>query len=362
MIIPAIQERTRVKQETFGTLMEELEKEHEGHNRTFKEIQMYLLHFRGDGALRIDQRMQTGVLALVANLVDLVIQLRNKILLHFRKEEELLLPLLLTHFTSEELNELVGKILGERSANEVQNVIEMLNKGLSLCERQSTLVEMRKAASGTRFEQWLRYSLAKPRQEELPDISVEARSDLHPTTLPDGSALGCRHYERSNKIYAPCCKRFFTCRRCHDEYYCSLENASVAHELDRHEVTTMWCMLCGEVQPSAQECRRCSTVHARYFCDVCNLFENRQQVYHCPYCNVCRVGQNLGVDFFHCMKCNACVSTSKREHHCKPQMLEAQCPICCQVSLPPLICLTPQSQMHYDELIPTFLFLMFEPY
>lgn len=292
---------------------------------------MYLLHFRGEGALRIDQRNQTGVLGLVSNLVELLTELKHKILLHFRKEEELLLPLLLTHFTGDELNELVGKILGERSADEVQGVINMLNRGLGMLQRQSALVEMKKAASGTQFEQWLSYSLAKPSPTDLPEISMEGRTDLQPTTLPDGSALGCRHYERNNKVFAPCCKRFFTCRRCHDEHYCQLENASSAHELDRHQVTTMCCMLCSEIQPISQRCRRCHSLQARYFCAVCNLFENRQEVYHCPYCNVCRVGHNLGVDFFHCMKCNACVSTSRRQHHCRQQMLQAQCPICCQV-------------------------------
>ncbi|KAF8080516.1 hypothetical protein N665_0937s0018 [Sinapis alba] len=51
-------------------------------------------------------------------------------------------------------------------------------------------------------------------------------------------------------------------------------------------------------------------------------------IYHCPYCNLCRVGEGLGIDYFHCMKCNACMSCSLTEHVCGENWLEVDCPIC----------------------------------
>jgi zinc finger-like protein len=52
-------------------------------------------------------------------------------------------------------------------------------------------------------------------------------------------------------------------------------------------------------------------------------------VYHCPFCNLCRLGKGLGVDFFHCMKCNCCLGMKLTEHKCREKGLETNCPICC---------------------------------
>ena len=48
-----------------------------------------------------------------------------------------------------------------------------------------------------------------------------------------------------------------------------------------------------------------------------------------PYCNVCRNGKGLGIDFQHCMRCNACVRLSEFDtHKCISQSLQGNCPIC----------------------------------
>lgn len=52
-------------------------------------------------------------------------------------------------------------------------------------------------------------------------------------------------------------------------------------------------------------------------------------VYHCPFCNLCRVGRGLGVDFFHCMTCNCCLAKKLVDHKCREKGLETNCPICC---------------------------------
>lgn len=36
----------------------------------------------------------------------------------------------------------------------------------------------------------------------------------------------------------------------------------------------------------------------------------------------------LGIDFRHCMRCNACVALNDTDHRCIPQKLQGSCPIC----------------------------------
>lgn len=48
-------------------------------------------------------------------------------------------------------------------------------------------------------------------------------------------------------------------------------------------------------------------------------------VYHCPFCNLCR----LGIDFFHHMTCNYCLGIKLVDHKCREKGLETNCPICC---------------------------------
>lgn len=53
-----------------------------------------------------------------------------------------------------------------------------------------------------------------------------------------------------------------------------------------------------------------------------------REIYHCPFCNLCRVGKGLGRDYFHCMTCNACMSMQLTVHKCREKGMESDCPIC----------------------------------
>lgn len=112
--------------------------------------------------------------------------------------------------------------------------------------------------------------------------------------LEEDAALGCRHYKRNVKLQCYDCKRWYTCRFCHDE----VED----HSLNRRKTENMLCMLCGRAQPAAQWCKGCGEQAARYYCTVCKLWDddNEKSIYHCNDCGICRIGQGLGKDFFHC--------------------------------------------------------------
>lgn len=145
------------------------------------------------------------------------------------------------------------------------------------------------------------------------------------TNYKHENCLGCKHYHRKCKIVPTCCNVPFPCRFCHDD--------NSDHAMDRYNTKEMQCMKCALIQPVARNCKKCNVEMARYFCKVCNLFDDLQDgrhIYHCPFCNVCRKGKGLGQDFFHCMKCNSCVSLVMGPHEClgKRSSMESECPVC----------------------------------
>ncbi len=121
-------------------------------------------------------------------------------------------------------------------------------------------------------------------------------------TVPDsgnGSSefaeeFGCAHYKRNIKLQCSACGGWYTCRFCHDE----VED----HSLNRRETKYMLCMFCGCAQKASHICANCGERAAWYYCDVCKLWDDdpRRSIYHCHDCGICRVGQGLGKDFFHC--------------------------------------------------------------
>ncbi len=67
---------------------------------------------------------------------------------------------------------------------------------------------------------------------------------------------------------------------------------------------------------------------ARYYCNICHLWDDQpgRSIYHCPFCNLCRVGEGLGVDACHCMDCNTCMALSEfATHKCRGL---SSCPVC----------------------------------
>ena len=137
--------------------------------------------------------------------------------------------------------------------------------------------------------------------------------------------LGCQHYRRNVKLQCYTCKRWYTCRLCHDE----VED----HLLPRRETKNMLCMVCNTPQDAGQTCKMCGNEAACYYCDVCKLWNNdpEKSIYHCDDCGICRLGQGLGKDFFHCKTCVVCMSiAAEATHRCIEQSTKCDCPICGQ--------------------------------
>lgn len=110
----------------------------------------------------------------------------------------------------------------------------------------------------------------------------------------DEPVLGCQHYKRNVRVQCHQCRRWHTCRHCHD--------AVEDHNLNRRKTENMLCMACGTPQKAAEFCTQCGTQAARYYCDICKLWDDSsgKKIYHCIDCGICRRGEGLGKDFIHC--------------------------------------------------------------
>ncbi len=167
---------------------------------------------------------------------------------------------------------------------------------------------------------------------QVPLFSV---SELAPTYHDGatGAVLGCPHYARACKLRHPVSGRLYTCRLCCEQER-EMPSKNQDEPLDRYAVQEIMCMKCNALQPAEERCinPNCESEakpFAKYFCKICHLYDDRPRpIFHCPYCNTCRMGLGLGIDFRHCMRCNACVSLDDHEHRCIPQKLQGSCPIC----------------------------------
>ncbi|KAG2709385.1 hypothetical protein I3760_05G235900 [Carya illinoinensis] len=193
--------------------------------------------------------------------------------------------------------------------------------------RDSTLDPRRKAylIQNLMTSRWIAYQQKLLKEtagessncEDLLDCSASYRDS-------EKKVFGCEHYRRNCKLLASCCSKLFTCRFCHDKVS--------DHSMDRKTTTEMMCMKCLKIQPIGPVCSTpsCEGLSmAKYYCSICKFFDDERTVYHCPFCNLCRLGKGLGIDFFHCMTCNCCLGIKLEDHKCREKGLETNCPICC---------------------------------
>ncbi|KAH1049618.1 hypothetical protein AAZX31_08G044200 [Glycine max] len=329
---------------------------------------------------------------------------------HLFREECELWPLFGRHFTVEEQDKIVGRIIGTTGAEVLQSMLPWVTSALTQDEQNKMMDTWKQATKNTMFNEWLSEcwkespvstaqtetsdhitsqrgaeyqesldhndQMFKPgwkdifrmNQNELEseirkvyrDSTLDPRRKAYlvqnlmtsrwiaaqqksPKALSEGSSnsveieglspsfrdpgkhvFGCEHYKRNCKLRAACCGKLFTCRFCHDNVR--------DHSMDRKATSEMMCMRCLNIQPIGPLCitPSCNGFSmAKYYCNICKFFDDERNVYHCPFCNLCRVGQGLGIDYFHCMKCNCCLGIKSSSHKCLEKGLEMNCPICC---------------------------------
>ncbi|KAK4484224.1 hypothetical protein RD792_011447 [Penstemon davidsonii] len=328
---------------------------------------------------------------------------------HVMREEVELWPLFDRHFSVEEQDKLVGRIIGTTGAEVLQSMLPWVTSALTQEEQNKMMDTWKHATKNTMFSEWLNewwegtttasshVSISenstsqecdlhesmdqsdhtfKPGWNEIfrmnqNELESEIRKVSRDSTLdprrkayliqnlmtsrwiasqqkfsqsrtskaddaeyllgcspsfrdPEKKIFGCEHYKRNCKLRAACCGKLFACRFCHDEVS--------DHSMDRKATSEMMCMNCLKIQPVGPVCTTVSCnglSMAKYYCNSCRFFDDEREVYHCPFCNLCRVGKGLGIDFFHCMTCNCCLGMKLVDHKCLEKGLETNCPICC---------------------------------
>ncbi|KAJ8769822.1 hypothetical protein K2173_008228 [Erythroxylum novogranatense] len=328
---------------------------------------------------------------------------------HVYREELELWPLFDRHFSVEEQDKIVGRIIGTTGAEVLQSMLPWVTSVLTQEEQNKMMDTWKQATKNTMFSEWLNewwegtsaasphattsescISLGTDLYESLDtsdqtfkpgwkdifrmnqnELEAEIRKVSRDSTLdprrkayliqnlmtsrwiaaqqkspqtqlgensnsedllgcfpsfrdPEKKVFGCEHYKRNCKLRAACCGKLFTCRFCHDKVS--------DHSMDRKATSEIMCMRCLKIQPVGPVCSTPSCggfSMANYYCNICRFFDDERTVYHCPFCNLCRVGKGLGIDFFHCMKCNCCLAMKLVDHKCREKGLETNCPICC---------------------------------
>ncbi|KAF9669369.1 hypothetical protein SADUNF_Sadunf14G0100500 [Salix dunnii] len=83
----------------------------------------------------------------------------------------------------------------------------------------------------------------------------------------------------------------------------SLSNPKDRHEIVRHDIKQVICLVCNTEQEVAQVCNKCGVKMGEYFCDICKFYDDdtSKQHFHCDECGICRLGGRE--NFFHCEKC-----------------------------------------------------------
>ncbi|XP_021896127.1 LOW QUALITY PROTEIN: zinc finger protein BRUTUS-like [Carica papaya] len=274
-------------------------------------------------------------------------QIMDSIQKHFHNEEVQVLPLARKHFSPKRQRELLYQSLCVMPLKLIECVLPWLVGSLSEEEAKSFLRNMCLAAPAsdlalvTLFSGWA----CKGRSRNVclssnvigccsADDDWKQRDSNHRAATwltcspsfrdPEKQVFGCEHYKRNCKLRAACCGKLYTCRFCHDKVS--------DHSMDRKATAEMMCMQCLKIQPVGPVCTTpsCNGLSmAKYYCSICKFFDDERIVYHCPFCNLCRLGKGLGVDFFHCMKCNCCLAMKLVDHKCREKGLETNCPICC---------------------------------
>lgn len=326
---------------------------------------------------------------------------------HVTREELELWPLFDIHFSVEEQDKIVGRIIGTTGAEVLQSMLPWVTSALTQEEQDRLIEGLKHATKNTMFSEWLNewWDGSPPSSQRPTENTISQGDDLHesldqndstfkpgwkdifrmnqneleseirkvsrdtsldprrksyliqnlltsrwiaaqqkvPQSIigessdgdelfrcspsyrdPEKKVFGCEHYKRNCKLRAACCGKLFTCRFCHDKVS--------DHSMDRKATSEMLCMNCLTIQPVGSACTTPSCkglLMAKYYCPSCKFFDDEREVYHCPFCNLCRLGQGLGVDFFHCMTCNCCLGMKLVDHKCTEKGLETNCPICC---------------------------------
>lgn len=131
-------------------------KEHAEEQDKFVQIDKLLFKLRE----MIDEN-KTSLSTLQLLVSELAIQTRSllrHLARHLDREEQYYIPIVKEKLSVSEINDLIGQIMGRRSATTMANILDLALENLHGAERISMLEHMKEALSGTFFGKWLQMS------------------------------------------------------------------------------------------------------------------------------------------------------------------------------------------------------------
>ncbi|XBW38596.1 hypothetical protein QEN19_004185 [Hanseniaspora menglaensis] len=139
--------------------------------------------------------------------------------------------------------------------------------------------------------------------------------------------ISCSHFQSNVKLYSNTTNMWYSCKNC---YLMSAETGIEA-------LAFLACGKCNLVTSvsDSDTCSGCEKKYAEFCCLKCRIFENNEEndIYHCPFCKECKLGEGLGIDYNHCFDCNCCMPlemfhNEKVSHKCIKNNLSSDCTIC----------------------------------
>jgi hypothetical protein len=161
----------------IGFIREEssYKKEHAEEQHKFEQINQLLLQVResidknkisSDAFQRLARDVEVKTRSLLQHLRG-----------HLDKEETYYIPIVKEKLSVSEVNDLIGQIMGRRSAATVANILDLALENLHGAERLSVLEHMKEALSGTYFDRWLQMSgLSLEAEMEESKTEIDQRS------------------------------------------------------------------------------------------------------------------------------------------------------------------------------------------
>ena len=156
---------------------EEYEEDHADEERMFSMMDDLLTKLR-NGLLRqrlvlsaaFEQQQQNSaslvddddsserVDTIMKEIDELTKKLSQHLMAHLEKEEKQCMPLVVKHLSKTEIHDLVGKIMGRRSADMIAQIMTMAVQNLDVADREEMVTYMKQAMAGTFFDRWLSMS------------------------------------------------------------------------------------------------------------------------------------------------------------------------------------------------------------
>lgn len=130
----------------------EYEEDHADEEKMFREMDTILIKLRQ--VLR-DETTRSKIIDSIDLLSTKTHRLSQHLLSHLEKEETQCLPLVVKHLTNEEIHNLVGDIMGKRSADLIVQIMTMAVQNLDCDEREEMVKYMKESMAGTFFDRWL---------------------------------------------------------------------------------------------------------------------------------------------------------------------------------------------------------------